>query len=270
MAEFSKLVLTKKGQALMAKLIAGTGSTYFTKISTSTTQYTLSQLENLTSLSNVKQSSAITSVERTNGVSVKAETAFSNIGVSTGYYIRALGLYAHDPNEGEILYGVTIETSGNCYMPAYNSVTVTAAYIQLYTTVGNAASVSLDVDSGAFATIADLQEFELKLTSMAEVNTLKIMQLDRDIDGLKGVIVPATLTNTLEYPFNDSKATVAISSNRNTTDYYVVPELVSASGGNGASVGELRVSNKLLNGFKLEFTGSATAVTVNCHVIGGM
>ena len=52
MAEFSKLVITAKGQALIAKMIAGVGNIEFTKVSASSTTYTLSQLEALTALSN--------------------------------------------------------------------------------------------------------------------------------------------------------------------------------------------------------------------------
>ena len=37
MAEFSKLVITDKGQALIAKMIAGTGNIEFTKIAASST-----------------------------------------------------------------------------------------------------------------------------------------------------------------------------------------------------------------------------------------
>ena len=66
MAEFSKLVITNKGQALLAKMIAGSGNIEFTKISASSTTYTDAQLEGLTSLSNVKQTSLISKVTRTN------------------------------------------------------------------------------------------------------------------------------------------------------------------------------------------------------------
>ena len=166
MAEFSKLIITTKGQALMAKMIAGTGNIDFTKVCTSTTQYTLNQLESLTSLSNIKQTSLVSKVTRTNTVAIKIETAFSNSALSTGYYMRTLGLYAVDPDEGEILYAVAIETSGNCYMPPYNNVTVSAAYIQLYTTVGNSSNVSLNVDSGAFATIGDVQALEAEIADL--------------------------------------------------------------------------------------------------------
>ncbi len=166
MAEYSKLVITKLGQALQAKMIAGTGSVEFTKVSASSTQYTLAQLEGLTSLSNVKQTSLVSKVTRTNDVAIKIETAFSNAELNTGYYMRTLGLYAVDPNVGEILYAVCIETSNNCYIPPYNGVTVTGAYIQMYQTVGNADSVSLNVNPGAYATIGDIQALEAEIADL--------------------------------------------------------------------------------------------------------
>lgn len=166
MAEFSKLIITNYGQELLAKMIAGTGNIDFTKISSSSTVYTESQLAALTALSNIKQTSLVSKVTRTNNVAIKVESAFSNADLTTGYYMRTLGLYAIDPDRGEILYAVTIETSGNCYMPPYNGVTVTGAYLQLITTVGNASSVSLEVDPGAYATIGDIQELELEIADL--------------------------------------------------------------------------------------------------------
>lgn len=51
MAEFSKLVITNKGQALLAKMIAGSGNIEFTQISASSTAYTTdAQLVELTCL----------------------------------------------------------------------------------------------------------------------------------------------------------------------------------------------------------------------------
>lgn len=181
MAEFSKLVITQNGQALMAKMIAGTGNIEFTKICASSTQYTENQLSTLTALSNVKQTSLVSKVTRTNEVAINVEGAYTNTDLTTGYYMRTLGLYAVDPDKGEILYAVAIETSGNCYMPPYNGVTVTAAYIQLYTTVGNADNVSLEVNPGAYATIGDIQALE------AEIADLKafVGYTDDDIYGVE-------------------------------------------------------------------------------------
>ena len=166
MAEFSKLVITNKGQALLAKMIAGSGNIEFTKISASSTAYTDAQLQGLTSLSNVKQTSLISKVTRTNEVAIKVEAAFTNTELTAGYYMKALGLYAVDPDAGEILYAVTRETSGNCYMPAYNGITVSGAYVQLVTTVGNAENVSLEVDQAAVATIGDIRELQKQIADL--------------------------------------------------------------------------------------------------------
>ena len=67
-----------------------------------------------------------------------------------------------------------------------------------------------------------------------------------------------TLTNTLKYPFNNSDK---------TTNYLVEARVTGFSGG---LPGELSVSDKALNGFKLGFDGSATSVTVKYIVKGGI
>lgn len=166
MAEFSKLYLTKRGQALVAKIMAGATNIQFTKVSTSSKVYAESALEALTALENVQQTNNVTKVTISNNTSVRVETAFTNEKLTAGYYLRCLGLYAKDPDLGEILYAVCVETSGLCYMPAYNGVTVSSAYIQLYTTVGNSDNVNLAVYSGAYATIEDISALEAEIADL--------------------------------------------------------------------------------------------------------
>lgn len=110
----------------------------------------------------------------------------------------------------------------------------------------------------------DLAALEALL--IANENTRNLLQAKRDIDSLKGLTVDVSMTNSQAYPFNNSQQTVTITL-RNYSSYYVVPEVVSHSGG---FVGDFVISDKLLNGFKIAYTGSATAVSVRCHVIGGM
>lgn len=160
MAEFSKLVTTKKGQALIAKNWAGTADRpSFTKIAASQQVFKVGELEDLTAL-DIVQEAEVSRVTRTNEVAVMVETAFSNKDLTTGYHMRVLGLYALDPDEGEILYSAAVELSGNDWMPPYNGVTVTGAYIQLITTVGNSEDVSLMVNPAALATIADINRLQ--------------------------------------------------------------------------------------------------------------
>lgn len=184
MAEFSKLVITNKGQALLAKMIAGSGNIKFTKVSASGTEYTDVHLEEITSLSNVKQTSLISKVALTNDDAIKVEAAFTNAELIAGYYIKTLGLYAVDPDEGEILYAVTRETSGNCYIPAYNGITVSGLYVRLVTKVGNNQAVSLKVDQAAFATAIEVAELREELQCTISVLSAVTNELSQYIRSL--------------------------------------------------------------------------------------
>ena len=73
------------------------------------------------------------------------------------------------------------------------------------------------------------------------------------------------LTNSLAFPFNDSIQTISLSKRKENTGYIVLTEIVSASG----NVGEIEITDKLINGFKIAYTGSAKSVTVKYTVIGG-
>lgn len=74
-----------------------------------------------------------------------------------------------------------------------------------------------------------------------------------------------TLTNSLAFPFNNSLKSVALSHSLENTNYEVVILSVTAVG----NPGEIEVSDRQVNGFKMAFTGSASSVTVNYAVIGG-
>ena len=165
MAEFKQLIITDKGQALMAKMLVGTGNVQFTKIAVSDATYTDAQLPGLTSLSSIKQSTLVSKVIRTNEVAVQVEGAVTNTELSTGYYMRTIGLYALDPDDGEILYAVTIASQAG-YMPPYNGITVSGAYFKLVTTVSNADNVTLEVDPAAVATIGDIQDLQNQVSDL--------------------------------------------------------------------------------------------------------
>ena len=74
------------------------------------------------------------------------------------------------------------------------------------------------------------------------------------------------LTNTQTYPFNNSKKSVALTKVKENGNYVVLTDIVSYTG----SVGEIVVSDKLTNGFKVAFTGSASSAKVQYIVIGGI
>lgn len=53
-------------------------------------------------------------------------------------------------------------------MPPYNGITVSGAYIQLVTTVGNADNVSLEVNPSVYATIGDINELRELINNIRE------------------------------------------------------------------------------------------------------
>lgn len=75
-----------------------------------------------------------------------------------------------------------------------------------------------------------------------------------------------TLTNTLGFPFNDSQQTISLSKTKENGDYIVLAEITAANG----NAGEIEITDKLVNGFKMAFTGSASSVTVKYIVLGGI
>ncbi|NSW90201.1 MAG: hypothetical protein HPY74_05900 [Firmicutes bacterium] len=92
----------------------------------------------------------------------------------------------------------------------------------------------------------------------------EMQQRKRELENNIPEIGQIVLTNAQQYPFNNSKVTVNLVKARNTLNYTVTVEY------NGNNVGDVIVSDKQLNGFKLEYTGSAASVTVKYYVRGGI
>ena len=109
--------------------------------------------------------------------------------------------------------------------------------------------------------------YDAHAASLLLVNALR--QLGWRVEDLEKATVQetgtVTLTNTLEFPFNDSKKTVALTNVRDNLNYIVV---VVSKTGNG-NIGEIEISDRQVNGFKIEFTGSAPSASVTYAVIGG-
>ena len=105
------------------------------------------------------------------------------------------------------------------------------------------------------------------IAAKALLNALR--QYGWRIDDLEKATIQETgtkvLTNTSKFPFNSSKSSVALTNPRDNLNYTVVIVGVTGTG----NIGEVEVSERLVNGFKLEFSGSAKSATVTYAVIGG-
>lgn len=101
---------------------------------------------------------------------------------------------------------------------------------------------------------------------MGSFLAIQLLQNQRGLETVRGESGTVRMTNTQTYPFNGSGSTVALKTPRDTTDYFVMAEVLEETGG---SAGNVTVYNKLANGFKIQFDGSAKEVTVRYNVTGG-
>ena len=95
---------------------------------------------------------------------------------------------------------------------------------------------------------------------------LMLIMTKQTIDELAVEEKRITLTNNKKYPFNNSQQTIALAKTRNALTYSVEVEVTSSTG----EVGDIAISAKQLNGFKIKFDGSATTASLILRIKGGM
>ncbi|MGX7196720.1 phage tail-collar fiber domain-containing protein [Enterococcus olivae] len=162
--EFKKSVITNKGRELMAKLLSGRTVATFTRLVVSSRVYTDAELPGLTSIADIKQTATVQAKPNT-GSTVSVEGSINNTGLTAGYFINTVGLYASDPEGGEILYAVAA-AQVNGYMPADTGVSKSGVTLQIYTEVSNASQVNMEVDPAAVASKADVNEVRNIVTDL--------------------------------------------------------------------------------------------------------
>lgn len=159
------LVITNQGQELIAKMIAGTSTASFTKIQTSDYDYSTASLKDLTSLYDVKQEALVSSVSRTDTTMVEVLAAINNSNLDSGYYVKALGLFAKDIEDNEILYAVSIETDNPDYMPAFGGKTVSGITYKMNTKVDISSQVTLEINPAAVPTMQQVQNIVIAIST---------------------------------------------------------------------------------------------------------
>lgn len=152
MSNWIPVVITKKGLALQAKVEAGT-VLKFTKMALGSGKPT--DLATATALASLKQNLAIASKDVNNNTCIVYATG-TNIGVTTAYQASELGLYAQDPDLGEILYAVTTDETPDT-VPSNSSATVITQRIGLAVAVSASSTVSVVLSTTGFITAADAE-----------------------------------------------------------------------------------------------------------------
>jgi hypothetical protein len=152
MANWIGLVLTNKGRALQAKVEAGiTLALTKMKIGDGTISSGES-LEALTDLVQPRQNISITSCTPLETGVCAVTGLITNANVTTGFSVRELGLYATDPDVGEILYAITTDSVPD-YLQATGGATVISEQFTLNIAFSNTNTVTALIDSTVLATV---------------------------------------------------------------------------------------------------------------------
>lgn len=177
MARFKKAVITEKGLALVTKVQMGSTTLKFTKIATGAGSYGDEDVSTQTGLREKKQEFSLSSISVVDNDTVKIRTVISNAGLAEGYYIREIGLFAQDPDEGEILYSLAVAYDGQWdYLPAESEVSPSTINLDTFSSVANASTVTIQGGTGAYASAADLENLAEKLQEHIDTGPIVVIE----------------------------------------------------------------------------------------------
>lgn len=166
MANWNGLQLTTKGIALQAKVEAGE-PLVITKLKLgSGTLSELTNIKDLTDLIEPKQNLGITSKEFT-AEYCKIKAILSNAQLDVGYYVRELGIFAKDPQDGEILYMYTTDGAPD-YLPAKGGSVAISQEFCVNIAISDTDNIKIEVDGNGLVTVGDVKLIVQEYTKIIE------------------------------------------------------------------------------------------------------
>lgn len=153
MADWSGAIMTKQGRALEAKVTAGICKLELTKLKVGDGEP--HEIESMTDLAAPKLDIGISSISPTDAGICDIEGVITNAELEKGFYMRELGIYATDPEEGEILYAVATDSHAD-YLQAKGSSTTLSVGLHVQVVITNADSVMAIIDPKGLTTRTDL------------------------------------------------------------------------------------------------------------------
>ncbi|WP_313152057.1 phage tail-collar fiber domain-containing protein [Lacrimispora sp.] len=175
-------VITKKGLQLIAKLVASGTALSFTRAAVGIGSVPPGyDPGSMTGLSNYKMDGLIYSCSAS-GDEASIVMQISSIGVTTGFTITEAGLFATDPDDGEILYAYLDMSKDPQYIYPENSAISKFVEITLIVKVGTVDKVTAYINPGSLITrdgdisetvVNTLEPFETKFPMPAAGETIK-------------------------------------------------------------------------------------------------
>lgn len=155
MAEWSNATMTDVGADLQAKVNAGKTKLTFTKIKVGSGV----NATNPMALTDVLSSKWETTnfVVKQEGKIVSVDTFITNNGITEAFRMSEIGLFAQDPDKGEVLYAYLTDPEPD-RMPAAGGSVVVSQELTIGMVFSNTGNVSLTVNMGALVTHEQLTE----------------------------------------------------------------------------------------------------------------
>ena len=162
MAEWSNAIMTDVGNALQAKVNAGQTKLTFTKIKVGSGVNATNPLA-LTDVISSKWETTNIIVKR-EGKIVSVDTFITNSGIREAFRMSEMGLFAQDPDKGEVLYAYLTDPEPD-RMPAEGGSVVVSQELSIGMMFSNTGNVSLTVNMGALVTQEQLKEHNSAISS---------------------------------------------------------------------------------------------------------
>lgn len=144
MSIWSNAVITNQGLTLLSKLIAGNTLT-ITRAVTGAGTVAVANLPTQTAVTTPKQTMSFRTVTYPAPAKCAVPVYITNDNLATGYTARQVGVYATDPDAGEILFFIAQDTTGTA-VPSATDMPGYSAEWTFYFQYGSADSVSVTVD----------------------------------------------------------------------------------------------------------------------------
>ena len=162
---FSTIQVTAKGRALLARAQTGT-IIKFTRIKMGDGLIGSRVIDEMTDVISQKANLSITALKVLSGGKAKLSAAYTNQGLTEGFYWRELAVFAEDPDDNtkEIMYCYGNAGALADYIPAEGS-QILEKVISVQTIISNASSVTALIDSSNI--YVTTQEFGELVTTVA-------------------------------------------------------------------------------------------------------
>ena len=196
-------VITNAGIELLKNALSG-GTITVTAIKSGAGKVDVSALKSQTAVSSIKQSGTVQGVTKTNET-IKIGVLFSNAGLSAGYSMTQLGIYAKGSTGSEVLFAISQSITGK-EVPAKSAMPSWSLVHNFYIKLNNDVTMTATVDPEGYVTFETMQAALNKHTG----NKSNPHSVTKSQVGLGNV--PNVATNDQTPTYSDTTTLVTLSS----------------------------------------------------------